>query len=443
MTVFIAITIVWIIVTLVGHLSWLAVAALFHAITGRDDAATKVVDRGEDAQAANRVINRMAAALLISPAEAQKLRGKINQLDHAPWPSTAQPTEAQRGLEGQTPTAESTPDANLFGTESSDVAPMASSAAAPPARTESEAASARQPTLDEFLAPRPTIASATPVAEPAQATAQPAAPAPTAFSPRASLGQSLAEFLAAHNIRWGELIAGLLIVVCSIGLVMSLWTTITQMHRVIPSLIFLTGNTAIFGAGLYTLFRWRLQDTSRATLVIAMLLVPLGILTGLSTGGIDDASVMLNDPITVLSILGAGAIYITLIWQSSRALVGSSGALPMTLGVAGPAAVLPLVPAAVRVWDASAGYVAYGGSIAVALAITLLIPRNADGRLKGNTSWRRALVIGVSAFTLAVLAIAAGIGVRMGWVDVLDGYDFWLVTGGAALLLIGVIFRKV
>lgn len=46
-------------------------------------------------------------------------------------------------------------------------------------------------------------------------------------------------------------------------------------------------------------------------------------------------------------------------------------------------------------------------------------------------------------FTLAVLAIAAGIGVRMGWVDVLDGYDFWLVTGGAVLLLIGVIFKKV
>ncbi|PAY20140.1 hypothetical protein CKO51_07770 [Rhodopirellula sp. SM50] len=413
MTVFVAITIVWIIVTLVGHLSWLAVAALFHAIAGRDEAVTKVVDRDEDAQAANRVISRMAAALLISPAEAQKLRGKINQLDHATWPSTAQPTEGQRDLEGQNQAAESTPDGDVLGAAASDATPMASSAAAPSARTDSqpasEPASARQPTLDDFLAPRPSVTAATPtaakpVAERSQATAQPVSPTPTVFSPRASLGQSLAEFLAAHNIRWGELIAGLLIVVCSIGLVMSLWTTITQMHRVIPSLIFLTGNTAIFGAGLYTLFRWRLQDTSRATLVIAMLLVPLGILTGLSTGGIDDASVMLNDPITVLSILGAGAIYITLIWQSSRALVGSSGALPMTLGVAGPAAVLPLVPAAVRVWDASAGYVAYGGSIAVALAITLLIPRSAEGRLKGNASWRRALVIGVSTFTLAVLA---------------------------------------
>ncbi|QDV46343.1 hypothetical protein Enr13x_62520 [Stieleria neptunia] len=414
MTVFIAITIVWIIVTLVGHLSWLAVAALFHAIAGGDDAARNVIDRDEDVQAANRVISRMAAALLISPAEAQKLRTKIDQLGHAPWQSTAQPTTSHSGpasdpgLERPTAVVEATPDDNVVGAAASDAAaiysPTASSADAIAAHTEGHGAAERQPTLDDFLAPRPTAAAATPVGEPSTATDRPVSSTPTMLSPRASLGQSLAEFLAAHNIRWGELIAGLLIVVCSIGLVMSLWTTITQMHRVIPSLIFLTGNTAIFGAGLYTLFRWRLQDTSRATLVIAMLLVPLGILTGLSTGGIDDASVMLNDPITVLSILGAAAIYITLIWQSSRALVGSSAAPAMTLGVAGPAAVLPFVPAAVRVWDVSAGFVAYAGSFAVAAAITWLIPRNVHGRLKGNTSWRRALVIGVSAFTLAVLA---------------------------------------
>lgn len=46
-------------------------------------------------------------------------------------------------------------------------------------------------------------------------------------------------------------------------------------------------------------------------------------------------------------------------------------------------------------------------------------------------------------FTLAVLAIVAGVGVHMGWVDVLNGYDFWLVTGGAALMTIGVIFKRV
>ena len=227
--------------------------------------------------------------------------------------------------------------------------------------------------------------------------------ASAAASVKSTAGRSLAEFLAEHNIRWGELIAGLLIVVCSIGLVVSLWSTITGMHRVIPSLIFLSGNTAIFGAGLYTLFRWRLQDTSRATLVIATLLVPLGILAGLSTGGIGEATaVFLNDPITLLAILGAGAIYVTLLWHASRALVGSSNALPMTLGVAGPAAVLPLVPAAIRSWGSSAGFLTYAGSAAVIAAIAWMVGRRRHAR--GQALGRRALVIGVTSFSLAVLA---------------------------------------
>jgi hypothetical protein len=28
-------------------------------------------------------------------------------------------------------------------------------------------------------------------------------------------------------------------------------------------------------------------------------------------------------------------------------------------------------------------------------------------------------------------------------VDVMTDYDFWLVTGGAALLILGVVFRKI
>ncbi|GIU92227.1 MAG: hypothetical protein KatS3mg011_1133 [Acidimicrobiia bacterium] len=47
-----------------------------------------------------------------------------------------------------------------------------------------------------------------------------------------------------------------------------------------------------------------------------------------------------------------------------------------------------------------------------------------------------------STFTLAVLAVVAGVGIRLGWVSVLEGYDFWLVTAGAFLLIIGVLFRR-
>lgn len=45
-------------------------------------------------------------------------------------------------------------------------------------------------------------------------------------------------------------------------------------------------------------------------------------------------------------------------------------------------------------------------------------------------------------FTLAVLAIIAGVAANLGYVSALAEYDFWLVTGGAALLVIGVIFRR-
>src|SRR6056297_2802778 len=174
------------------------------------------------------------------------------------------------------------------------------------------------------------------------------------------------------------------------------------MHRVIPSLIFLSGNAAIFAAGMYTLFRWRLPDTSRATLVIATLLVPLGILTGLSTGGVDANAVRLNDPVTLVGILGAGTIYLLLIWLASRALVGSTVGVAMTIAVAGSSAVLPIVPASIRNWDAAAGYVVYGASAAIALA-TLRLARL--GLRRNHRSAKRwAMVLGVGVFSFAVAA---------------------------------------
>jgi hypothetical protein len=45
-------------------------------------------------------------------------------------------------------------------------------------------------------------------------------------------------------------------------------------------------------------------------------------------------------------------------------------------------------------------------------------------------------------FTLSVLAIVAGIAAHFGYLDALAGRAFWFVAGGAALLVIGVVFRK-
>jgi hypothetical protein len=45
-------------------------------------------------------------------------------------------------------------------------------------------------------------------------------------------------------------------------------------------------------------------------------------------------------------------------------------------------------------------------------------------------------------FTLSVLAIVAGIATHFGYIDALAPYEFWLLAGGAALLVAAVVFRK-
>ncbi len=80
-----------------------------------------------------------------------------------------------------------------------------------------------------------------------------------------------------RNIRWGELVGGLLIVGCSIALVVSLWSKIEQIE-ILKFFIFTSVTAALFGVGLYTEHRWKLPLTSRGVLIIATLLVPLNFL---------------------------------------------------------------------------------------------------------------------------------------------------------------------
>ncbi|MEZ6117401.1 MAG: hypothetical protein R3C28_12605 [Pirellulaceae bacterium] len=95
--------------------------------------------------------------------------------------------------------------------------------------------------------------------------------------PKRSFNEVFAAFMEEKNIRWGEVVGGLLIVSCSIALVVSFWTQIAAM----PLLKFgvFTGVTAaLFGVGLHASHRWKLPTTSQGVLMIAMLLVPLNFL---------------------------------------------------------------------------------------------------------------------------------------------------------------------
>src|SRR5262249_502974 len=95
--------------------------------------------------------------------------------------------------------------------------------------------------------------------------------------PRKPFGEVLAAFMEQSNIRWGEIIGGLLIIGCSTALVISLWAQISRVPTV-KFLIFTTVTAALFGIGFYTEHHWKLPTTSRGILTIATLLVPLNFL---------------------------------------------------------------------------------------------------------------------------------------------------------------------
>src|SRR5262249_8978306 len=123
--------------------------------------------------------------------------------------------------------------------------------------------------VERVSAPPPTVAP-----PPREAEAEPSVP--VAEPPQRVLSL-LAAFLEEKNIRWGEIVGGLLIVGCSLALVLSFWSSIAE--RPILQFGLFTGVTALlFGLGMYAERRWKLETTALGLLVIATLLVPLNFL---------------------------------------------------------------------------------------------------------------------------------------------------------------------
>ncbi len=87
----------------------------------------------------------------------------------------------------------------------------------------------------------------------------------------------LASFLEERNIRWGELVGGLLIVSCSVALVISFWAAISE--RPLLKFGLFNGVTAgLVAIGLYAAHRWKLPTTSQGILLTAIMLVPVNFL---------------------------------------------------------------------------------------------------------------------------------------------------------------------
>jgi hypothetical protein len=136
---------------------------------------------------------------------------------------------------------------------------------------------------------------------------------PVARKTRKPLTEVLAAFMEQSNIRWGEIIGGLLIIGCSTALVISLWNEISRIP-VLKFFIFTSVTAALFGVGLYTEHRWKLPTTSRGILTIATLLVPLNFLAiaAVSKGEIPAGALVLA------SELIAPALFLCLVYFAGR-----------------------------------------------------------------------------------------------------------------------------
>jgi hypothetical protein len=133
--------------------------------------------------------------------------------------------------------------------------------------------------------------------------------------PRRSFAEMLNSFMEESNIRWGEIVGGLLIIGCSTALVVSLWSQISQIP-VLKFLIFTTVTAALFGIGLYTEHRWKLPTTSRGILTIATLLVPLNFLAiAAVSGGTEPPGALV-----IGSELIAPAVFLCLVYFAGRVL---------------------------------------------------------------------------------------------------------------------------
>lgn len=245
----IALLILLVFVTLIGHGIWVFVAWVFRGSSRR----LQGPPRDELGTAADQV-RRLFKAGLIGADAFREVMGAIDveQRPRAGVPAVAPPSIPAwpipvQSIESPAPLPPPLPPA--FEVEPATPTPASEGSRAPAFAAEPAAVPAWHP--------------------------QPVPPPPPA--PRRPWSEVLAAFMEQRNIRWGELVGGLLIVGCSVALVLSFWAQIAE-RPILKFSVFTAVTGALFGLGLYTEHRWKLPSTSRGVLLIATLLVPLNFL---------------------------------------------------------------------------------------------------------------------------------------------------------------------
>jgi hypothetical protein len=320
-------------ITLIGHGIWVLLAMIFGGGRNRDKRAGFEPTVTDDRAAASRYLRHLWSRGRIDEQSYHELTEIIAQ----DAKSAARESVVQRA------TVEADhPDADLFDKPGRVEAPTAATPPRLPARP-APAVRRETPVREPESAPtagaRAEVPAVAPPPAPLPAPSPVPAPLPIpAREPRRPLAEILVAFMAERNIRWGELIGGLLILCCSTALVVSLWSRIEAIP-VLRFVIFTAVTAGLFGIGLFVHRRWKLPTTGHAVLIISTLLVPLNFL---AFAALSDQAETHADPTLIIQIIATIA-FAFLSWQAGRVLVSSTPVL-FSLGVM----LLSLAPAGIR-----------------------------------------------------------------------------------------------
>ena len=361
----------------------------------------------------------------VAAAEAAASMTAVQQ--HAP--AAPAPAKAASAAPPTSPPIEELPPISDLSPELIEI-PLTEIVAPPkpiPARTVPPAERARK-----YAASRQAAAS--------EALAEPVAPAPVPPKRREATSRLLAAFMEEKNIRWGELVGGLLIIGCSIALVISFWSQIAE-RPLLKFGLFNGVTAALFGVGLYTDRRWKIHTTSHGILLIATLLVPLNFLA-------IAAFTEQTPPTDILSLGGEAlslAVFAALVFMAGQILVPAD-ALLLVSGVMIPSLMQLLVrrfaePAAPLHWL----YLLAAVPIAVYLVSTSLAARRCNSDVASGldeTHAQRLLAfLGIVSFATFLPLALLGYKVPPLY-GTLHRLSPLVVMCGLPAMLVGLLFRR-
>ena len=260
---------------------------------------------------------------------------------------------------------------------------------------------------------------------------------------RKSVSELLHAFMQERNMRWGELASGILIVLSAVGLVVSLRAELTNRIPYFSALSFMVLTASIHVAGVYTLRKWKLRNTSRGALFIGMFLIPLNFVAGcILSGGVGQRR-ELTDPLLWIAI-GTGLLGFGLLAAWSGRYLFRFRAWPLTgglmLAAVGTLLLNRTVPAAEHAWQillasAPAGF---GFILCSCFALPKQFYRQ---RISRRSAGRLVLFLGLAVYALLSalsLAIIRADSIWQGAQSVMP----WFSVAAVGIVAIGLLLRK-